>query len=690
MDFPVAAAVAVAVVAGKNIGMKKFIQIIIFFFCFIAFAQENIVELPVDASEFAEETNAQRERIVSFHSDIKISENTDVTITETIKVYARGYEIKRGIFRALPTIRNINGGKEKITYKIISVEKDGVKEPYHIERENGVFNIYIGDKDYQLDDGFYTYKIVYRTQDQIGHFKGYDEFYWNVNGTDWSFPVEEITATIHLPKNADILQNSCYTGVHGSTAKNCTSEKLSSTQIVFKANDLKAHENLTVAAGFKAGVLQEPSPFYKWMRRNWMSLPIIAVGFYLLFFYYQNWRKYGIDPEKPVVAPQFNVPNNLSPAALGYIDKGKFELTQITGNLIDLAVKGFVDIDEVKNEKQLSGFSKAFNIKTLDKNTESLQKDQIVLLQKMFGKNKKVSIAGNYSPKLKRAISDCQENIAENNKVFVESVSNMKIVYKALMIILITFFSLLIINAVATMVFKALIMALPLVLFNSLFIMLLVFLWKDKSKVLFWIVFAFTAPFFIPIFFIAFAATDEVTIFESNCFKFLIFGVVSLLPFRYFMNKPSVESVNMRAEIDGFKMYLGTAEENQLQFHNPPEMTTDLYEKFLPYAIIFEVDGIWGKKMRNKLKETLDVENPEVMQNDFNYSFASSFSHSLKETSVEPYRSSGSSSSSSSSSSPSSSRSSSSSSYSGGSSSSGSSGGGSSGGGGGGGGGGGW
>ena len=83
-------------------------------------------------------TPNQDERIVSFKSDITIAENAEVTITETIQVYANGNNIKRGIFRALPTVRNINGRKEKIYYKILSVLRDGNREKYHENIENGI------------------------------------------------------------------------------------------------------------------------------------------------------------------------------------------------------------------------------------------------------------------------------------------------------------------------------------------------------------------------------------------------------------------------------------------------------------------------------------------------------------------------------------------------------------------------
>ncbi|MCY0979035.1 DUF2207 domain-containing protein [Chryseobacterium wangxinyae] len=662
--------------------MKKLIQIFAVLFCFLTFAQDDYVLSPSSAvATDVIEPEADQERIISFNSNISIAENADVTVTEIIKVFANGGAIKRGIFRALPTVRNINGGKIDIDYKIIAVEREGAKEPHHSKKENGVFTIYIGDKDYQLSSGIYTYKIVYKTQDQIGKFKGYDEFYWNVNGTDWDFPVENIQATIHLPKNADILQNSCYTGLHGSKDKNCTSNKISSTEIVFKANDLKENENLTVAVGFKNGVLKEPSSFFKWMRRNLESLPLFLVGIYLLFFYYRNWKKHGVDPEKPVVIPQFNAPGNLSPASLGYIDNGVFDANLVTASLVDLSIKGLVDIDEVKDSKE-TFLSRIFILKKLKIGSHDLQSDQKLLLKQIFGEQDTISVDGKYNSNLKDAIEDFEEEIVTENKIYVQNNSNIKLVYKALKIIVVSFFLALIIHSFFYRSFEVLGMTAVMSVFAGLFAAILVVIWEDRNKVVFYVVLFFACAVIIPFFVMAFSESSELSSFQSNCYKFLIFSIASLFVFRYFIKSPSREKLKMESEIAGFKMYLSAAEENQLKFHNPPEMTTDVYEKFLPYAIVFGVEGIWGKRFRNKLQDSIDSQPLEI-KNQFDYSFADSFTSTLKGSTVSPVSSFSSSSSSSSSSSGSSS-------YSGGSDSSGSSGGGSSGGGGGGGGGGGW
>jgi hypothetical protein len=43
------------------------------------------------------------------------------------------------------------------------------------------------------------------------------------------------------------------------------------------------------------------------------------------------------------------------------------------------------------------------------------------------------------------------------------------------------------------------------------------------------------------------------------------------------------------------------AEEKMLQFSNPPELTPEKFEKLLPYAMVLDVDEIWGAKFQRML-----------------------------------------------------------------------------------------
>lgn len=49
------------------------------------------------------------------------------------------------------------------------------------------------------------------------------------------------------------------------------------------------------------------------------------------------------------------------------------------------------------------------------------------------------------------------------------------------------------------------------------------------------------------------------------------------------------------AEIAGFKMYLSFTEKDRIERLNPPTMTTNLFEKYLPYAVALGVDKQWSR-----------------------------------------------------------------------------------------------
>jgi uncharacterized membrane protein YgcG len=54
-------------------------------------------------------------------------------------------------------------------------------------------------------------------------------------------------------------------------------------------------------------------------------------------------------------------------------------------------------------------------------------------------------------------------------------------------------------------------------------------------------------------------------------------------------------------QIEGFRQYLGVAEEDRLEFLHPPEKTPELFERFLPYAVALDVENTWAKRFAGVL-----------------------------------------------------------------------------------------
>ena len=57
-------------------------------------------------------------------------------------------------------------------------------------------------------------------------------------------------------------------------------------------------------------------------------------------------------------------------------------------------------------------------------------------------------------------------------------------------------------------------------------------------------------------------------------------------------------------------MYIDVAEEKQMQFFNPPDITPEIFEQLLPYAIALNMDKIWGEKFQDKFLSSLAQQTP--------------------------------------------------------------------------------
>jgi uncharacterized membrane protein YgcG len=67
------------------------------------------------------------------------------------------------------------------------------------------------------------------------------------------------------------------------------------------------------------------------------------------------------------------------------------------------------------------------------------------------------------------------------------------------------------------------------------------------------------------------------------------------------LKAPSREGRKIMDRIEGFREYLGVAEEDRLNVLNPPEKTPELFERFLPYAVALDCQNAWAAKFAGVL-----------------------------------------------------------------------------------------
>ncbi len=75
----------------------------------------------------------------------------------------------------------------------------------------------------------------------------------------------------------------------------------------------------------------------------------------------------------------------------------------------------------------------------------------------------------------------------------------------------------------------------------------------------------------------------------------IFISAIIMIVFSQFMSKKTKEGAEALRKIFGFKKFLEVTEEERLKFHNPPEMVPEVFEKFLPYAMILGVENKWAK-----------------------------------------------------------------------------------------------
>jgi len=534
---------------------------------------------------------SQSERVLSFHSDIEVDTSSTITVKESIKIYANGSVFKRGITRTIPTVSVDSSGKSvKLDYKILSIERDGSTSKYHTEKESGAITIYVGESDVFLNEGEYEYTITYRMNGQIRFFDTYDEIYWNVNGFDWELPFGQVSSKITLPTGGSIIQNACYTGSYGSNNTNCIAAIIANNSIRFTADNLRAGENLTVAVGFNKGIVNQPPPPPPptFLQKYGALILSGLISLMLLLYYGFTWLKFGIDPPKPTVYPQFEAPNKMTPASVGMLDKFRYHGDLITGTILNLAVKGYLKIEEDTQKFAFGIFkSKQFIIHKLKEDTGILNDEERVLFSKLFLSTSTVTLDGKYDSKIQSAVSAFKSSLKKQHNSLIYQGFNLK----------------------------------------------------------FWIVPILTiiAYVFLFIFLAAqyFQGENDMLIF----FLFMAVNIVFFLIYQYLIRKPAVEKLRIKSLIDGFKMYMSAAEEKQIAHFNPPDLTPEIFEKLLPYAVVLGAEDVWGDKFQNLIDKSLIDKSYQPTWyagghignfSTFNHSLNSSLSNSLSKSATAP------------------------------------------------------
>jgi len=535
-----------------------------------------------------------REEIRAFATDVTLRTDGSVRVVETVDVNAEGNQIRRGIYRDIPiTLLAPEGHKIRIGLAVEAVTRAGRAEPYRVERMGDFQRIWIGDPDVLLARGEHRYTITYTMERMARSFPDHDELYWNATGNYWDFPILAAVARVRLPAGAVISDLSAYTGDVGSTEQAVTITRQSDDTALFRAERvLAAGEGMTFSVSFQKGIITYPQgveSFWIWLsdrREVWLSIGSVIL---LLLYNFTAWLRVGRDPPKGTVIPLFHPPRDFSPALTHYVHRWGFAnsgWTAMTAAIFDLGVKGLVTVRNI---------AKTLTVTATGKTPDAPLPVGEQVLFDYFSRQGSVTFDKANGKELGTKRTEFTGAIErENRKVWFNHNAGFAIFSFVLAFAMLA----------AMVVFDVLE---PIWLFaaaaggvlvgiigSAVFSTIRSGNWVSRFIVLIWIVvFGFNMGGGFLESFTALTINSAAIAAGSLILISVVFAVL--------MRAPTVQGRKVMDEIEGFKLYLETAEKNRLNINGEPPMTVERFERILPYAIALGVEKPWSEHFEAEL-----------------------------------------------------------------------------------------
>lgn len=328
-------------------------------------------------SASAQTDGTAEEHIRSFDVTINVSVNGDLEVREVI-TYDFGTEERRGILRDIPVRFHYDGTHDRVyDLTVLSVSSDTAPDQY--EREDiggGYTRLRVGDPD-EVITGSHTYEIRYRVAGALNGFTDHDELYWNATGNEWPVPIDLATVTVNMP--AEVQESLCFAGPAGSNAS-CDEDLVRAQTATFAHSRLRTREGVTVVVSIPTGIVPTPEPILveRWSLTRAFSLNpltagvtgalslLVAGGIARMLWLVgrdKRWSGSLVDArfgsasgaaervplfEGGPFPVEYSPPGNLRPGLIGTLRDEVAHPLDVTATIVDLATRGFLRIEEVK------------------------------------------------------------------------------------------------------------------------------------------------------------------------------------------------------------------------------------------------------------------------------------------------------------------------------------------------------
>lgn len=435
---------------------------------------------------------------------------------------------------------------------------------FTFHEENGAMNI---EWYYDLRDTSHLWTIAYTVHGGMSFFDDHDEFYWNLF-TDYEVPVNEVSAIVTLPSSvSDIatLSHSFYSSALRDRGQDLVSGVRDNQTFFFTGANIAPRQALTIAVGWPKGIVHEREYWFDALIGMWAYLlsGIIVAGTILwaaAYWYIKERMKKG----RGTIIPQYEPPEHMRPAVLDMLLHERITKRAWPAIIVDLAVRGHLII-RAENPTALERVTYKFlpvipqNF-LFGKGQYRIEKNPRAEERGLAGYERELIGLLFSLPVSKGAGYFSTRESAKDRSTGLYMQKGLKNIERSL-------------QAETDLTTKA--FEIPLM---------------QERK--FDIIKTFAIGFIFLFVILMFRGVIPSFLFRGDV---AILGsiLLSVLVIYYFLRyeaRLNEKGHVMREDILGFKWYLETAERYRMQ-----NLTPDIFEKYLPYAMIFGVEKKWTR-----------------------------------------------------------------------------------------------
>ncbi len=531
------------------------------------------------------------EAIKKYDVSIQINKNGTLTVNEVID-YEFDNALKHGIYRDIP-LRSKKSGTDiyKSHVKMNSVKRNGEPENYTSDTSYEGVSYRVGSADRYVDSGINKYEFNYTIYNAIFEKDGIYQVYFNPIGQFWNVPIESADVSINFENNQPIGENEIkqlevYTGEYGETGQNYTILQKSGI-IKIKTNEvLEPRNGLSFRLNLKTDKI---SP--TWLDKLevlYYADPLVIAGpviiLMLAIYGFITWFLFGRDPSGKAIIPEFNIPKDISPMYAAYIKGVRDPKEMLTIGMLSLLSKDYVTAED----KEGNGKNVKYRlVKDTERNPELSPEEKALLCvlsddEKNIFKNEQ----GLYDA-AKKILGTLETRY--NKKIYID---NNLFKYPFILGIIMVFIIGMGIQNIAGSIIDGMGFIIPIIIifFSSLTIVLSILKRAFSQNTLLSMLIRLMVVMCLGI-------MTQMTGFIITIIIFIMYSIYSKL-----IGKYTSEGIRHKEYLEGMKMYIKTAEANQIMKFNDIDELVGYFKGILPYAVALGVKNEAIKLMQKTIK----------------------------------------------------------------------------------------